>query len=131
MRRASRRSGFTLIEAVTAAALLAIGVTGTMGTLGAITKAQNHAIDQETMQRLALQKYDEVQALNSVPTGSASGDFSDQNELRFNWTVDRTATGTGNLDSVTVRVSRIGTPSDYVQIQGLLCEPPPSSGGSQ
>jgi Tfp pilus assembly protein PilV len=131
MRRASKRSGFTLVEALTAVVLIAVGIVGTLGSLGAIAKSQSRAMDQETMQRLALQKYDEVAALKTVTSGEATGDFSDQNELRFNWRVDRTATGTGNLDSVLVTVSRINRPQERAEIEGLLCEPPTTSGGKQ
>ena len=41
MRRASKRSGFTLVEALTAVVLIAVGIVGTLGSLGAIAKSQS------------------------------------------------------------------------------------------
>jgi len=79
------------------------------------------------MQRLALRKYDEIVALDTLPSGQSKGDFDDLGETRFTWQADRTSLGIGDLDSIRVRVFRKGGDQENpAEIQGLLCR----SGGN-
>jgi prepilin-type N-terminal cleavage/methylation domain-containing protein len=117
-------NGFTLIEAIAAVALMAIGICATLDGLAAISKAQARAMESELMQRLAFRKYDEILSEALLDSGSTSGDFKDIGENRFLWSAERTSTGDGNLDSLVVRVTRAGKNSDKgAFIEGLICRP--------
>ncbi len=129
-RRISGR-GFTLIEALAAVLLLIVGVSSAMHGLGALSRAQRRAQENEDMQRLAIQKYDEILALGALNSGEASGDFREIGEDRFIWSARRMPTGYGNLDSIQVDVARRWEGlSKSVEVQGLFCRPVAGKGGS-
>lgn len=118
----SVRSAFTLIEAMVAAALIALSVTGTLGAYGALTRAQGHLQEKERMQRLAIAKYDQL-VVEGIDAAAPSGDFADWNESRYEWRADVLATGVDGLDSVRITVqSRTG---NETVVQGLVYTPLP------
>ena len=47
-----------MIEALVAAAMMAVGITATVGATGSMARAQARLQDKERMQRLAIAKYD-------------------------------------------------------------------------
>ena len=47
--KSARSNGFTLIEAMVSAALVAIGVASAMGAFGALTKAQSQIQERDRM----------------------------------------------------------------------------------
>jgi len=115
---------FTLIEALAAVLILSVGISAAVTTLGAIAKAQTRAIEREEMQRLAFRKYDEIVALDELPSGQSQGGFEAIGEERFVWRAQRSGTGDGNLDSIRVEVGRKGQGfQNAVEIQGLYCRP--------
>ncbi|AIE85984.1 type II secretion system protein [Fimbriimonas ginsengisoli] len=119
-----RKAGFTLVEALVSVVILSIGIVVALGTLGAIGRAQNRALETEEMQRLALRKYDEIVALKLLPSGQTQGDFLEIHEERYVWRADRTPTGTGALDTLRVEVAPKGAGfHNSTQVQGLICRP--------
>ncbi len=102
----SRRLGFTLIEALAAAALLGVGITASMSALGAIAGAETRAREHEKVQRLALQKYDELVSTNQQALASQSGDFTDRNLPGYSWNLAVDPSQVSNLDTVTVTVNK-------------------------
>lgn len=118
------RGGFTIVEALVSVAILSVGIVATLTTLGAMARAQTRTLESDEMQRLALRKYDEIVALDRLPSGQSQDDFSDVGQKRFVWRADRTSTGAGNLDAVRVQVAGQGEGfGNAVQIQGLVCRP--------
>jgi type II secretory pathway pseudopilin PulG len=123
--------GFTLVEALASVVLISVGVVATLTTLSAFSRSQLHANQSEEMLRLAIKKYDEIVATGALPSGEASGDFSDVNKPDLTWRAERNPTGTGNLDLIQVDVSRKGdTRGQRTEIQGLLCRPAPDKPSS-
>ena len=68
--------GFTLVELLVAAVLLATGLAAAAAAFSAATRAQGAAITMQTITRLAEAKLAEIQALN-ITSGSEEGDFAD------------------------------------------------------
>jgi prepilin-type N-terminal cleavage/methylation domain-containing protein len=68
--------GFTLVELLVAAVLLATGLAAAAAAFSAATRAQGAALTMETITRLAEAKLAEIQALN-ITSGSEEGDFAD------------------------------------------------------
>jgi Tfp pilus assembly protein PilV len=123
------RAAFTLIEALVAVALTAIGVVAVMGGMGALTR-----VEKERMQRLAIDKYHELSATGDRTT--SNGDFSDRNETRYVWTAAVEPTGVENLDQLTVTVRLTGADREREEVvSGLVYqapapqEPQPAVGG--
>src|SRR5579859_7109800 len=120
MRSGSR--GFTLIEAIAAAALLAIGIVACLDATRAMYRAADRSMLREDMERLAIRKYDEILALGAFTSGQTSGDFADIGERRFSWSATWSASGVQDLDVLRVDVNRVGVPtSDAYEVQGLYC----------
>jgi len=72
----SNNRGFTLVELLVAAVILATGLAATAGAFSASTRAQAAAIRIETASRLAQAKLAEIQAGQPTP-GSSEGDFDE------------------------------------------------------
>src|SRR5439155_27385263 len=81
----SRRShaGFTLIEVLVAAVVLAIGISAGVRAMGAMVRASAAAADRETAVRLAGERMARLEGVDGVSTGDAQGDFD--SEPRFHW----------------------------------------------
>jgi type II secretion system protein I len=77
------RRGFTLIEVLVAAAVLAIGISAGVRTLGAMTRASAAAADRKTAVRLAGERLAMLEGVDGVSAGNTQGDCED--EPRFRW----------------------------------------------
>lgn len=111
------RKGFTLIEALVSVALVAIGISTVIGGFASLTIGQRRMRDSERMQNLALQKYDELVATDSLEATSLSGDFSDYGAEQFLWSADVETTSVENLNALTVTVTaRDNTDSEPKQV---------------
>jgi prepilin-type N-terminal cleavage/methylation domain len=127
--KSARNKGFTLIEAMVSAALVAIGVASAMGAYGALTKAQSQIQERDRMQRLAISKYDELIA-GGLGNAASSGDFQDYNDGRYKWSADIANTATTGLQSLTLTVtSNLPNDSTQVSIEGLLYNPTTTATG--
>jgi len=72
----SNKRGFTLVELLVAAVLLATGLAATAAALSSATRAQGAARRIEKAARLAEAKLAEIEALQTT-SGSEEGDFAD------------------------------------------------------
>jgi prepilin-type N-terminal cleavage/methylation domain-containing protein len=121
LRRAAHSRGFTLVEALVCVALISGGIAICMTTLSAISRAEIRVSDRETMQRLAVRKYDELIILGTLTSGELSGDFAEIGESRFQWRADRSQSSVGNLDVIRVDVAPKGDSYAHAtEVQGLL-----------
>jgi prepilin-type N-terminal cleavage/methylation domain-containing protein len=68
--------GFTLVELLVAAVILATGLAATAGAFSAATRAQGAARRMETAARLAQAKLAEIEATQAAP-GREQGDFGE------------------------------------------------------
>jgi prepilin-type N-terminal cleavage/methylation domain-containing protein len=98
------RRGFTLVEAMVSTVLLAVGITAVLGAFSSMTSNYRKARDTEQMQRLALDKYEELVATGSLQTQTLNGDFSDRGNDRYLWDASVETTGVENLSSLTITV---------------------------
>ena len=123
------RRGFTLYEALGAAVLLGVGVTATMSTLGKIAAGESRAHEKEMLQRLAIEKYDELVTTTQQPLASSNGDFTDRNITGYTWNLDVEPSSTTDLDTVVITVTKSGaSKSDPVgEMDGLIYIPPATS----
>lgn len=96
------RRGFTLVEAVVAIALLAIGVTASIGALAQLTRAEATANDRVALSRLAQERMDEFLATSDTDATNLEGDFADRGRAGWAWTAEVAPTGVENLETVTL-----------------------------
>jgi hypothetical protein len=88
--------------------LLGVGMTAALSTLGSIAKGEGRGRDKEFLQRLAIEKYDELVTTNQQPLTSSNGDFTDRNISGYTWNLDVEPSSTNNLDTVVVTVTKSG-----------------------
>jgi type II secretory pathway pseudopilin PulG len=124
------KAGFTMIEAVVSAGLIAVGAASAIRGFGALTKGDIAARDHEQMQRLAIQKYEELVSTGTLGSASSSGDFSDWNNNDYVWKMDVIASGATNLDQIRVIVSPRNDSKTSEEVDGLRYRPPTTTGGS-
>lgn len=125
-----RKRGFTMVEAIVSIALAGFGVAAVVGALGSINLAEANALEREHMQRLAVDKYDELIATGDYQT-ETSGNFSDRGDDNYDWSADLVTTGVEGLDELTVTVSRsAGDRDTEFTVSGLLYAVQTSSTGA-
>ena len=81
---------------------------------------------QERLQRLAVQKYDELIATSALSSASQSGDFKDRNLDGIEWKADVVPSGVTNLDQIKVTVYETDSSGNggSAEIDGLRYNPP-------
>lgn len=129
--RHTKRRGFTLLEAVAAIGLIGLGVVSVMGGLAAMAKTDRQIMMREQMQKLAVQKYDEIISTGLIDTAELSGDFTEENIEDYEWAATVEPTGEENLEILSVTVNKVGdTEGPASTIDGLVFRPP-IQGGAQ
>ena len=122
-----------MIEALVAVAVAGIGLTAALGAMRAISNAEWRTMRSEAMQRLAVQKYDEVVATGEISTAPLEGTFEDRGIADYRWRAEVEPSGVENLDIVTVTVElESGTDDLESSISGLQYVPVVTTdGGTQ
>ncbi len=116
-----------MIEAIVSAALLTVGITSILGAYSSLIKARTVTTESEQMQRLAIDKYDELVATEALQTQSLNGDFSDRGDDKYLWSASVTATGTDNLSALTVTVTPREQSTTQAAVNGVVYIPPQTS----
>jgi prepilin-type N-terminal cleavage/methylation domain-containing protein len=98
--------GFTLIEALVAVVILAIGIVGTMAGYQNLSRIESRSQQSELLQRLAYEKYDEEIATPQAQLAATSGDFGDRNLTGYTWALTVDPTSVTDLMAVTVTVTK-------------------------
>ena len=96
------RRGFTLVEVLMAALLVAVAVTAVMGGLRALSAAEDKSAHAALLQRLAAAKGNEVMASTDPSSFGDGGDFSDRGHAEVSWTLDVETSGATNVDQITI-----------------------------
>lgn len=104
MSKGPNRNGFTLIEALVATIIVAVGVVGVYNGMSAITRAEFRTRQHGMIQQLAQEKYDELITTEANLTAPQSGTFSDQGHSELTWNLESTPSGVENLQAITVKV---------------------------
>src|SRR5947209_1590350 len=117
------RSGFTLIEVLVAAAVLAIGISAGVRTLGAMAQASAAAADRQTAVRLAGERLAMTEAVEGVSAGNAEGQFDSEPRFRWQQQVSSATNLTGVLE-VTVTITwRDGAATRRYVVSTYLLDP--------
>lgn len=126
------RRGFTLIEALAAVLILSVGIAGVYGGLASLTRGEARLREQDLVQRLADQKYQELLATSQDLAIPTNGDFSDENYPDITWELESETTGITDLQAITVTVEiRDGDSRSPVgEASGLIYIPPVTTEGT-
>ncbi|HEV2473164.1 MAG TPA: type II secretion system protein [Chthonomonadales bacterium] len=101
-----RAHGFTLLELLVATVFVGISVVGVMGGIRALTLTQIRATNVNLLQRLAMQKLNELGSVTSLNSADTSGDFSEYGYPTATWQITITPSGVQNIDSVKVTAAQ-------------------------
>lgn len=127
----SRRRGFTLIEAIVSIVFVSVGIVSALSGLAMMSKNDYLLREREELQRLAVQKYDELIATGAIDTAELNGDFNDRNIDKYEWRAEVTPSGEENLNILTVTVKEANNESGpQAVVDGMLFQPPVASGGT-
>lgn len=107
------------------AALVTVGIVALISAYSTLTRNQRITVEYEQMQRLAIDKYDELVATEALQTQSLNGDFSDRGKDNYLWQAAVQSTGTNNVSALTVTVQpREGAPNESASASGVVYIPP-------
>jgi type II secretion system protein I len=121
--RALHRSGFTLVEVLVAAAVLAIGISAGVRTLGAMERASAGAADRQTAVRLAGERLALIEGVEGVSAGSTQGQFDSEPRFRWQQQVGAATSETGVLE-VTVTITwQDGDATRHYAVTTYLLDP--------
>lgn len=104
MRR--RSGGFTIIEALVTAVLVAVAVVAALGGIRALEAADAKAKQVVLLQRLAAEKVNDLRILADPSQAGSSGDFSDRGYKDITWAADVEATSVSNVDQIVVTATQ-------------------------
>lgn len=119
------RKGFSLIESLVALVITGVGIAGLVGALGNAQMSEALNLRAEKMQRLALQKLDEILATKDFNT--ESGDFSLEGEQDFEWQMVDEPTSVTDLDNITVTVTKTSDQNVQRSVSSLVYKVPNST----
>lgn len=119
--------GFTLIEVLVSAGLLAVGIFAILGAMGSLAKMEQRREITEYMQRLAQRRYEENLVTNQNLQTPTSGDFNDWNERGYVWNTTVGTTGTANLYAIKLTVTPTGRSAPAAEVSGLVYIPQTTS----
>lgn len=112
-------------------AVLAVGIVAVIGGYTNLARNQRIVFENERMQRLALDKYEELVATEAVQAQSLNGDFADRGDDRYLWSASVTPTSTTNLSTLTVTVTpRNDSTSPGSVLNGIIYQQPQTITGS-
>ncbi|RYG16313.1 type II secretion system protein [bacterium] len=117
------KRGFTLIEALVSAVLLAFGVTAVMLALGGQMRTEANVRRREVLLGLVRAKMDELAATTSTNT-STDGDFGDQGFAGVTWGSSYEDTGIENVQALTVTVTDSADAQTELRESTLIYTPP-------
>lgn len=102
-----------------------------MSGLAVMAKTDRLILERERMQKMAVQKYDEIIATGQIDTAELSGDFTEQNIDGYEWSATIEPSGEENLEILTIAVNKTGdAEGPQATMDGLLFRPP-IQGGAQ
>lgn len=123
-----KQRGFSLIEALVALVLAGGGIAALVSSMGVMQRSEARILLAEKMQRLAVEKLDEIVATQD--TNAQSGDFQDRGVEGFSWTVTDDTTSVENLEKITVQVTKDGDETAVQTVETLIYRPPATTGAN-
>jgi general secretion pathway protein I len=118
-----RNGGFTLLEALVALAILAIGLSAGMRSLGVATRAAGELRDRQLADWVAQNRLAELRVFNRFPAiGGAEGDAT-QGGRAFHWREEVSATANPLFRRVDVRVFAAADDGVLSRLTGFAVQP--------
>jgi general secretion pathway protein I len=118
-----RQSGFTLLEALIALAVIAIGLSAAMRAIGMATRSTAELRQRQLAHWVADNRLAEIRALGQFPgVGSEEGE-AEQGGEKFRWQAEVKPTPNPLFRRVDIRVSGAGTTTPLAQLSGFAVMP--------
>ncbi|ARU40623.1 hypothetical protein CCB80_05500 [Armatimonadetes bacterium Uphvl-Ar1] len=100
----SAKRGFTLVEVLVAAVLLAVGITALVGAISGLMRAERAVAEKDFIDRIAHEKLQELIATQAWQS-EAGGTFDDERLRDYTWSLQESNVGVENLTGLTLTVS--------------------------
>ncbi len=121
----SVKRGFTMVEVLMAVFVLAVGVTGLVGAISGLIRAESRISERDLIDRIAHEKLDELVATQAWQT-EAGGSFDDPRYSDYTWSIEEENVGIENLTGLTFTVD--STNKGSVTISTVVFTAPAATG---
>jgi general secretion pathway protein I len=118
-----RLRGFTLLEALVALAVLAIGLSAAMRGIGMATQSTAELRQRQLAEWVAENRLAEIRALHLFPNPGADEGEADQAGEKFRWHIDVKPTPNATFRRVEIRVFGAGAATPLAQLTGFAVKP--------
>lgn len=121
----SANKGFTIVEVLVAILVLAIGITGLVGSIAGLTRAESAIAQRDLIDRIAHEKLDELVATGTWQS-QAGGSFDDPRYDDYTWSIEEINVGVTNLIGLELTVSSQN--KGEVILNTIVYTPPAATG---
>jgi prepilin-type N-terminal cleavage/methylation domain-containing protein len=121
----SAKRGFTIVEVLMAVFVLAVGITGLVGAISGLTRAESRIAERDLIDRIAHEKLDELVATQTWQS-EAGGGFDDPRFSDYTWSIEEENVGIENLTGLTLTVD--STNKGSVSISTVVFTAPAATG---
>lgn len=130
-----RKRGYTLIEALVSAVLLAVGIVSGLSAMSNMTRTEGKARETQLFWKIAQEKFDEVRATGDIDFAPVDGTFEEPDRAGISWSVSTEPSDVENLTTVRVQVYRTSEGEDSgITLSTLIFVQPevtePAAGGA-
>lgn len=130
-----RKRGYTLIEALVSAVLLAVGIVSGLSAMSNMTRTEGKARETQLFWKIAQEKFDEVRATGDIDFAPVDGTFEEPDRAGISWSVETEPSDVENLTTVRVQVYRTSEGEDSgITLSTLIFVQPevtePAAGGA-
>ncbi len=118
-----RGRGFTLLEALVALAVIAIGLAAAMRAIGMATQSTRELRQRQLAEWVAENRLAEIRAAGLYPNVGSDEGSAEQGGDKFRWHIDFKATPNPLFRRVDIRVYAAGESSPLAQLSGFAVKP--------
>ena len=118
-----RSAGFTLLEALVALAILAIGLSAAMRAIGVATQSTAELRQRQLAEWVAQNRLAEIRALHLFPDTGADEGRVDQGGETFRWHIDVKPTPNATFRRVDIKVYSADVATPLAQLTGFAVRP--------
>ncbi|MFM9873601.1 MAG: prepilin-type N-terminal cleavage/methylation domain-containing protein [Fimbriimonadaceae bacterium] len=121
----SAKRAFTIVEVLVAIFVLAVGITGLVGSIAGLTRAESAVSERDLIDRISHEKLDELVATGTWQS-QAGGSFDDTRYSNYTWSIEEVNVGITNLTGLKLTVT--SQDKGETTLSTIIYTPPAATG---